>query len=86
MQYVSRNWQDKEKQMRHELLNLSKTEIDSMINEYIVGRNAERNRRILHRRLIDGICYEPLAEEFDLSTKQIQNICYEGIKRLLKRL
>jgi len=28
------------------------------------------------RRLIDGICYEPLAEEFDLSVRQMKNIVY----------
>ena len=28
--------------------------------------HSERDRRIMIRRLIDGICYEPLAEEFDM--------------------
>lgn len=42
----------------------------------------ERNRRILKRRLCDGVKLEALAEEFDLSRSQICNIIREG-KRVL---
>lgn len=38
----------------------------------------EKHRAILKRRLIDGICYEPLAEEFDMSVRQIKRIVYKG--------
>lgn len=55
----------------------SRTEIEAAITEWIVGANAERDRRIIYRRLIDGICYEPLAEEFDLSVRQIKRIVYK---------
>ena len=64
----------------------SRTEIEQAIDEWIVGRNAERNRAILKRRLIDGICYEPLAEEFDMSVRQIKNIIYKGQEKVLKHL
>lgn len=60
--------------------------IAEMIDGRINGRNAERNRQILKRRLIHGVCYEPLAEEFDLSVRQTQNIVYKGVKRLLSFL
>ena len=30
------------------------------------------------RRLIDGVCYEPLAEEFDMSVRQVKNIVYRA--------
>ena len=49
-------------------------------------RNAERDRRILYRRLVDGICFEPLAEEFDMSVRQIQNIVYKSQEKLFKHL
>lgn len=62
----------------------SRTEIEKAIDEWIVGRNAERNRMILKRRLIDGICFEPLSEEFDLSVSQVKRIVYKGEKFLLK--
>ena len=58
-------------------MNLTRSEIERLINEYIIGRNAERDRMILARRLIDGITYERLAEEFDMSVRQIKNIVYK---------
>lgn len=68
------------------MLDKSRTEIETAIDEWIVGRNAERNRAILKRRLIDGICYEPLAEEFDLSVRQVKNIVYRSQTKLLKHM
>lgn len=62
------------------------SEISHIIDECILGRNAERNRAILKRRLIDGICFEPLAEEFNLSTRQCKRIVYTCLERILKYL
>lgn len=64
----------------------SRTKIEHAIDEWIVGRNAERNRAILKRRLIDGICYEPLAEEFNLSVRQVKNIVYKGEERICSKI
>ena len=50
------------------------SEIIHAIDERVNGLHAERNRAILKRRFIDGICYEPLAEEFDLSVRQVKAI------------
>ena len=61
--------------MKRNIPDLSRAEIESLINEWILN---ERNRKILKRRLIDHICYEPLAEEFDLSVRQVKNIVYKG--------
>lgn len=52
----------------------SRTEIEAAISEWILN---EKHRAIMKRRLIDGICYEPLAEEFDLSVRQIKRIVYK---------
>lgn len=57
---------------------LSRSEIESLIDEWIIGRNAHRDREIIKRRLIDGICFEPLAEEFELSVRQVKNIVYKS--------
>ena len=59
------------------------SEIARLIDEYI---HSERDRAILKRRLIDGICYEPLAEEFELSTTQIKNIIHKSESKLFKHL
>lgn len=64
----------------------SRTEIEHAINEWIIGKNAERNRAILKRRLIDGICYEPLAEEFNLSVSQVKRIVYKLEQKIFQFL
>lgn len=53
-----------------------------LIDEYI---HSERDRAILKRRLIDGITYESLAEEFDLSVTQIKRIIYKGEDVIFKK-
>jgi len=59
------------------------SEIAFLIDEHI---HNERDRRILKRRLIDGCCYEPLAEEFDMSDRQIRRIIYKLQDRLFQYL
>lgn len=58
---------------------LSRSEVEHLIDEWVFS---ERDRRILKRRLLDGICFEPLAEEFDLSVRQVKNIVYRSQNRL----
>lgn len=52
------------------------SQIRNIIEEKI---HSERDREIMKRRLIDGITYEKLSEEFSLSVTQIKNICYKNI-------
>lgn len=61
----------------------SNSEITRVINEYI---HNERNRKLLIRRFVDGITLEALAEEFDLSVKQVKNIIYKNEDALFKHL
>ena len=65
---------------------LSRSEIEHLIDEWVVGRNAARDRMILKRRLIDGITFERLAEEFDLSVRQVKNIVYRHEDRLFSHI
>lgn len=58
------------------MYNLSRSEINDLIDEWVIGRNAERDRKILKRRLLDGITFDRLAEEFELSVRQVKNIVY----------
>ena len=55
--------------------------MEYLINEYV---HSERDRAILKRKYIDGIHFEPLAEEFKLSVRQVKNIVYKYDKILLK--
>lgn len=59
------------------------SEISMIIDEHI---HSERDRKILKRRYIDGICIEPLAEEFELSPRQIKNIIYRSERKVFSRL
>lgn len=52
----------------------SRAEWESLIDNWI---HNEVDRKMLKRRLLDGICFEPLAEEFDLSV----NHCQARIKK-----
>ncbi|MBO5701378.1 MAG: hypothetical protein J6S71_02960 [Clostridia bacterium] len=65
------------------MIDLCRSEIEYLIDEWILS---ERDRKILKRRLLDGICYEPLAEEFELSVAQIKRIIYKGEERLLRHI
>lgn len=62
---------------------LSRSEWEFLIDEWIFN---ERDRKILKRRLLDGICFEPLAEEFDLSVRHVKNIVYKAQKKLDKHM
>ena len=62
---------------------LSRTEIEYLIDEWIVGmNNAERNRLIMKRKIIDGLTFEKIAEEFELSDVQVKNIVYQCKEKL----
>lgn len=63
--------------------NITNSQIGSIIDEYI---HSERDRALLKRRFIDGICYEPLAEEFDLSVVQTKRIVYKQGDKVLRRI
>lgn len=65
---------------------LSRSELEHIIDEWIIGKSAIRNRRILKMRLCDGITYEKLAEMEDLSVRQIKNIVYKGEQKILKHI
>lgn len=57
--------------------------IENIINEYI---HSERDRAILKRRFIDGIHFEPLAEEFDLSVRRTKSIVHKHEKIIFEKL
>lgn len=58
---------------------IPRSQVEMLIDEWIFS---ERDRRILKRRLLDGICFEPLAEEFDLSVRQVKKIVYKSQEKI----
>lgn len=71
--------------MKHALdkYDLSKRQVLDLIDAYIFN---ERNRQILQRRLLDGVCYEDLADEFSLSVNHVKSICYDAIEKITKHI
>lgn len=61
----------------------SNSRIRELIAEWI---HSERDRRILERRLIDGVTFERLAEEFEMSDRQVRRIVYRLQERLFRHL
>lgn len=78
-----------------DLSGFTNTDIENVLNEYEVNNvsqaidqwiHSERDRKILKRRLIDGICYEPLADEMDMSVRQIKDIVSKGEWTIFKHI
>ena len=63
--------------------NLDRYQWEHLIDRWIFN---ERDRAILKRRLLDGICFEPLAEEFNLSVQQTKSIVYKAQNKLFSRI
>ena len=77
---------DNQKQPSAESVNIddiSNTQLANAIDEWI---HSERDRKILKRRLIDGICYEPLADEFGISVRQMKNIVSKAEQKLFRHI
>ena len=64
---------------RIENYDLSRSQVEHLIDEWVFS---ERDRHILKRRLLDGICFEPLAEEFDMSVPQVKRIVYKASEKI----
>ena len=63
--------------------NISNTQLTNVINDWVKG---ERDRELMKRRLIDCICYEPLAEEFNLSVRQTFKIVQKNLKIISEKV
>lgn len=64
-------------------IDLSRSQIEHLIDEWVLS---ERDRLMLKRRLLDGICFEPLAEEFNLSVRQTKSIIYKSMDKLYRHI
>ena len=69
--------------MKHSLEDMSRSEIEAAIDEWILN---ERDRKILKRRLLDGIIFEALSYEFDLSVRHVKTIVYKAEDRLFEKI
>jgi RNA polymerase sigma factor (sigma-70 family) len=65
--------------MTNELFEKPRSEWERLIDEWIFN---ERDRKILKRRLLDGITHEKIAEEFDMSDRQVRAIVKKSVAKL----
>lgn len=52
----------------------SKTELEGLIDEWVVGRNSKRNKRIIKDRLIKGLMIKELADKYKISQTRIKTV------------
>ena len=68
---------------RMENYDLSRSEWENLIDEWIFS---ERDRAMLKRNLLDGRTYEQIAEQFDMSTRQVARLIPKLQEKLFKRI
>ena len=74
----------------------TKSELLAAIDEYIVGKYAERDRILLRYKLIDGLSYNQIANrlsaddnippEYKIETRQIQRAIQRSLKTLFRHI
>lgn len=64
-------------------LELSRNDIEYLVSQWILN---ERDRKLILRRMCDGVRYEALAEEFDLSVQRVKMIVYKGKDKIYRHI
>lgn len=59
------------------------SQIEFLIDEYI---HSDRDRALLKRRLIDGVVFDTLAEEFGMSDRHVKRLVYKLQDKVFKYL
>lgn len=54
--------------------------------EYYIEQviHSQRDRNVLKRKLIDGLTFSELADEFNLSEDAVKKIVYKGAKEIFR--
>ena len=70
----------------NKLYELSRSQIEYLIDEYVIGNNAIRDRKILKDNLIDGLSQYQLSEKYNLSLPAIKSILRKRKQILFKHI
>ena len=65
-------------------LEISRTELNNLIDEYVIGKNAVRDREIMKDRLIDGFSYYELSDKYSLSLTALKYIINKRNNQIFK--
>lgn len=69
--------------MRRQIPEYTNSQMNELIDEHI---HNIRNRAMLKMRFLDGMTYEQIANELDISTQQVKTIIYKAQAKLIKFL
>lgn len=69
--------------MRRQIPEYTNSQMSALIDEHI---HNIRNRAMLKMRFLDGMTYEQIANELDISTQQVKTIIYKAQAKLIKYL
>lgn len=65
------------------MVDYSNSKIAEAIDEFVHNK---RDREVLKLRLIDGLTYEKIAEQMDLSPRAVKYIIYRGQDKVFRHL
>ena len=54
--------------------NYMKSELEHLIEEWVIGRNARRNKKIIRDKLIHGMTIPQVAEKYKLSETRTKTV------------
>ena len=54
--------------------NVNRDQIEEAIFQWIIGSRSERDREIIYESLFKGLTYEQIAENHDMSDRQVATI------------
>jgi AraC-like DNA-binding protein len=66
-----------------EHFDISRSEWENLIDEWIFD---ETHRKMLKRNLLDGRTYEQIAEQFEMSSRQVARLIPKLQDKLFKRI
>lgn len=65
---------------------LTNSQLTNIIDEYVRGFKADRNKSMLKSKLITGMTYEEVAEEYDMSVRQVKYIISNTLQQIVTHL
>jgi DNA-directed RNA polymerase specialized sigma24 family protein len=74
------------KDFNKQYFNIPSSKVEDIIDEFIRGHKADRNRCMLKDKLIDGLTYEEIAERYEMSVRQVKTIIYEKTQIIVSHL
>lgn len=68
---------------KREVPDVSSEQMEYLIEQWIHNK---RDWEVCRRRLIDGVRFEPLAEEFELSVRGTKYIVYRCLDKIMSKI